>query len=589
MKSYKKFSDFDMFGYNVGLYFNGNIKEGTFFGIISTIIYILSFISVTIFYISETLSRKNYTFSKSIMKHENIASIKLDKEIFAVDFALEDPANYSEYIDETIYNVKVNLITGIRDPVTEGFSWYYEEIKTEPCSLDLFSENNQFFFKNRYKNKYCLYDINKKNLTGHYVFDLYSKIIISFYPCVNNTENNNNCKSKDIIDYYLNNSYASIFIQSITIDENQIPMTRTYIEKPFTTVNQYSFTNFQIFLKIVETEDDTGIILNSRKYKKLLQYDYATDMSTFNRKINDGNSFCQIAIKLSDIKTVYKRKFEKIYNAFGKAESIMTLIFSFIQFCSWLPVKTVYEVNVINKTFKFDMNTTKNKKMNESNISKHIINFNTENNVKKIKNNNNKLDIDDIKNENEENIREININNNLNFIQLKKSNSNIYKLNIKNNLLDDSNVKQNEDNSGNMLMNDILKKQSFNINKIPIIYKEPSENNQFRIRERKVNKLERKKHIVDIIKFKCYQLLFYYPIKYCSNKIKINLAKNAQDHFRKTMDVISIFRNVVTNQKIYKLIVKNQRIFNINDKEFFYYNKPIIGDNRVEKSTEKNI
>ena len=81
----------------------------------------------------------------------------------------------------------------------------------------------------------CLYVINEKNLTGHYLFDFCSKIIISFYPCVNSTDNNH-CKSKDDIDYYLNNTYASMFLQIITIDENQIPMTRTYIENPYTTV-----------------------------------------------------------------------------------------------------------------------------------------------------------------------------------------------------------------------------------------------------------------------------------------------------------------------------------------------------------------
>ena len=58
MKNYRELSDYDMFGYNIGLYFNGNIKEGTLFGIIFTIIYIISFIVVTIYYIIETLFQK---------------------------------------------------------------------------------------------------------------------------------------------------------------------------------------------------------------------------------------------------------------------------------------------------------------------------------------------------------------------------------------------------------------------------------------------------------------------------------------------------------------------------------------------------
>ena len=587
MKTYKDFSDYDMFGYNVGLYSNGHIKEGTLFGIISTIIYIFSFIGVTIYYINETFSRKNYTFSTSTMKHENIASIKLDKEIFALNFAMEDPEDYAEYIDETIYYIKANHITGIRDPKTQAFSWYYEEIKTGPCSLDMFGEENQRFFKDGYKNNYCLYDINKNNLTGHFVFGHYSKIIISFYPCVNSTENNNHCKPKNIIDYYLNNTYVSMLLQSITIDDNHIPMTRTYIENPFTTVSQYSFKNFQINLKIVETDDDTGVILSSRKKTKILQYDYITDMFAIKSRVNDGDSFCQINIKLSDRKTIYKRSFEKINIAFSKAGSIMTLVYTFIRLCFWLPVKSVYEINVINKVFRFDMNTA-NGKVNESHILKHLINFNSENLVKINRNNSNGLNFDDIKNENEENIKENYKNNKYNLMTLqKKSNTHINKLNIKKNFLNDSNIKRFEDNSGNMLINNILKKRSFNLKKTPNIFKENLENNQYKYRDWGEN-LESEKHIVDVIKFNCCQLLCYYPIRYCSNNVKINLAKKAQKFFRKTLDIISIFQNISTNQKIFKLVAKNQKFFGVYDKEVYYYNKPIITDDRIKK-TSKNI
>ena len=574
MKNYKELSDYDMFGYNVGLYFNGNIKEGTLFGIICTIIYIISFIIVTIYYTAGTFSRKNFTFTTSTMKHEDVATINLDKEILSLNFALEDPINYTEYIDETIYYIKANYITAIRDPITQGFSWYYEEIKTGPCTLDMFEKDNQRFFKDSYKNNYCLYGIDKKNLSGHFVFDHYSKIKISFYRCVNSTENNNHCKSKNIIDYYLNNSYFSMLLQSITIDQNQIPMTRNYIENPFTIISQYTFTNYQIFLKIIETEDDTGMIINSKKYRKLLQFDYSTNMYALNDKIYDIDSFCQIDIKLSDIKTVYKRKFEKIQDAFSKAGSIMTLIYSFIQFCSWLPVKTVYEVNVINKVFRFDINTAMNK-MNESNISRHVINFKSENNFKKFKGIKNELNINAIKNKNEENIREMSKDNNFNFMNSKKSNSNINKLNIKIYSLDDSNVKRIDDNSY-MSMNNIIKKRSFYINQIRNSFKEDSKN------KRRRRNLKSKKTIVDFIKFNCCQLICYYPTRHCSNNIKINLAKNAQKFFRKTLDIINVFQNSVTTHKIYKLIVKNQRIFEIYDKEFFCFRKPIITNSRID-------
>ena len=587
MKAYKKLSDYDIFGYSVGLYYNGNRKEGTLFGIIFTLVYILSFIGVTIYYIAEILNRKNYTFSTSTVKHENIASIDLNKEIFALNFALQDPINYLEFIDETIYSIKANHITGKRDPLTHAFSWSYEEIKTGPCTLDNFGKNSQHFFKEIYKNKYCLYDIDKKNLTGSYVFDYYSQIIISFYPCVNSSENNNHCKSKNIIDYYLNNTYVSMFLQSITIDQKQIPMTRTYIENPYTTISQYSFKDYQILLQIVETDDDTGIITDSKKYKKILQYDYSMNMFSLKNKVYD-NSFCEITIKLSDKKTIYKRRFEKITNALSKAGSLMTLIYSLIQLCSWLVVRTVYEVNIINKVFRLDINSTKNKKMNEEHIAKYLINFNSENYVKKNRSAFKKLKFEVIKNdnENEENFREINKDNsNLDFIQLK-NNPNFYKdkINIKNNNLNDLNNKNIENNISNMKINNFVKRRTFNISQMPKIFRRSSDNNQFRFGQRMMSGKSEK--VIDFIKFNCCQLLCYYAIKHCSNNFKIKLVKNAQKFIRKNLDIISVFQNVVQSNKIMKLILKNQEIFEILDKESYNYNKPIINDNRIEDNKD---
>ena len=139
-----------------------------------------------------------------------------------------------------------------------------------------------------------------------------------------------------------------------------------------------------------------------------------------------------------------------------------------------------------------------------------------------------------------------------------------------------------------MLMNNLLRKRSINVNNLPNIFKDCSENNLYRWRQRRWLTTE-SKHIVDIIKFNCCQLICYYPTRHCSNDIKINLAKKTQEFFRKTMDVINVFQNIISSNKIFKLIAKNQRTFNIYDKELFnYYNKQVISYNR-NKNTKKNI
>ena len=234
----------------------------------------------------------------------------------------------------------------------------------------------------------------------------------------------------------------------------------------------------------------------------------------------------------------------------------MTLILSLIQFCSWLPVKIVYETNVLNKVFRFDMTAAKNIKMNENNISRYIINSNSENYIKKNKSSSNILNL--IKNDNEENNKEMSKNNtNFNFTNSKnKCNTNTNQLSIKTNHRNDL-ITNMEHSNAYMIMNNVIQKRTLNINQIPNIFREVSENNQYMNRER-IRRVKSQKYISNIIKFNCCQLLCYSPTKHCSRNIKINLAKNAQNYFRKTLDIISVFQDAINNKKIIELIMNNR-------------------------------
>ena len=56
--------------------------------------------------------------------------------------------------------------------------------------------------------------MNEK-LVGHSNSDYQSYFYISFFPCVNTTKNNNNCKSREDIDNYLKSTFVSLQIQDI--------------------------------------------------------------------------------------------------------------------------------------------------------------------------------------------------------------------------------------------------------------------------------------------------------------------------------------------------------------------------------------
>ena len=578
MKSYQQFYEYDLFGYSVKLYINGNTKEGTLFGLITTLIYIICFIGVTIYYITETFNKKNYTFSTSTIEYEEAVSIILDKEIFAFNFALQDPITYVDYIDETIYQIKANLVTGIRDPVTQNFLWYNEEIKAGPCSSDMFSENNQNFYKEGFNNKYCLYDINKKNLTGNFAFDHYSRIVISFYSCVNSTENNNHCKSKDEIDYYLNSTYVGVTLLSVTIDEKHIPMTRNYVESPFTTVGENFFKDYQLSFKIIETEEDDGIILKSKKFGKTLQFESTKEMASINRKVYD-DSFCDITIKLSDRKTVYKKSYEKIPNALYKVGGIMPVIYYIIKICLLIPVKTIYEINAINKVFKFDM-TKIIKKRNERGISKIICNFNSDSKILKNKIKEDNLNV--LKSNIDENIKNNSKNTPIPESLYFKNNTD---LNIKiQNIIDIQNDSSANINNKNLVKKNFLMKNIFK-------HKKRSNNSPFsNFREniekenknykKYTNHQEESKYIVDMIKISWYQFLCHYPFKHCSHNIKIILAENGRKFYMQNLDIINVFQNIIMMKKLYDYFLTNKRIFGFHNynNDISFYDKPIITD-----------
>ena len=567
MKSYQKLYEYDLFGYTVGLYFNGNTKEGTLFGLIISLVYILTFIAVIIYYINEMFSRKKYTFSTSTMEQGGIVSIKLDKDIFAFNFGLQDPITYADYIDETIYNIKANLVTGKRDPVTQGFLWYSEEIKTESCSPDMFGRENQKYFKDSYKNKYCLVDIDQKNLTGHFNYDYYNQIIISFYKCINSTENNNHCKPKNIIDYYLNNTYVALFLQSLTIDENRISMLNFTMENHYTTIGQNFFKDYQIFFKIIDTEVDDGVIFKSKKYRRMLQIDYSKDRVAINQKVNDA-SLCDITIKLSDKKTIYKKSYEKLIDALYKAGGIMPIIYYIIKVCFLLPVKIVYEINVINKIFKFDMSRFITK-ISDKNI---IPNFKS-NSLK-----NSKLNI--IKDKNDEDIKDNNKNiANSELVYFKKNRYLVLKKPSVKDIQSDSSV--NHIYNKNISNNNLFPENNINQKKCDNNLNNFRENLEKEIKDYNINNQKNDKYIVNTIKINLCKLLCYWPIKHFTNNTEVILIEKGRKIFMESLDVVNVFQNIMRIKKVYDNILKNKGVFDLSDNNIniSYLNKQIFSDN----------
>ena len=100
-----------------------------------------------------------------------------------------------------------------------------------------------------------------------------------------------------------------------------------------------------------------------------------------------------------------------------------------------------------------------------------------------------------------------------------------------------------------------------------------------------LNKLEENKYIADMIKINWYQFLCYYPLKQCSNNIKINLAETGRKFYMQNLDIINVFRNIIMGKKLYNYMLTNKRIFGLSDdNNISYFDKPIIFDNKFDYS-----
>jgi len=96
-------------------------------------------------------------------------------------------------------------------------------------------------------NSYCVEDINL-TLKGEFKYDRISYIRIGIYPCINTTENNNHCKSQEIIDANLSGAYFSLLAKDIGLDPSNYsnPIIPTF-QDLYTTIDKSFFRDFILY------------------------------------------------------------------------------------------------------------------------------------------------------------------------------------------------------------------------------------------------------------------------------------------------------------------------------------------------------
>ena len=339
--------EIDFFGKIPELYLQGKSKQVTHVGRAFTAIYIIIYIIIFCYKLYRMLKRIDITFYDSYSNTNEIPQIHIDDENFTLAFGIFDEYNYP-FIDETIYY-----------PEAYFRGQGVEEVKIERC--DLSKMNPEFknnFDESDISNLYCLTNIN-------YTLRPFSNSLkIELYPCQSNDEEGDYCEPKEFIDEYLNDKVFKIFFIDIMLTpadyetpvKEKLKISNTQIYK---TIRQYLFTQMQL----VKIETSTNIIgfdfLTEPKVQDFLKFDSESMLPYPGNDPDDIYIYYPYSIfelQLNDKILLEKRQYIQLIDVLGEIGGLMEIIFSFLNLISILIVDSLYEKNMTNNLFSFNVN-----------------------------------------------------------------------------------------------------------------------------------------------------------------------------------------------------------------------------------------
>ena len=371
--------DIDMFGKEPELYYKSRPKKTSWIGRILSFLFVLVYFAFFLYKLIRMLKKVDVTFYDTFTYADKPPAIPLTHNNFYIAFALEDPITYNPFVDESVYYPKAYFKRA--EMKGDAFEWKIVELEVERCKLEKFGESYREVFKNvDLYNHYCFKDINNYILEGHFSYLLYSFFYIEFYPCVNTTESKK-CKPLNEIDYYLANTFISFEIENIELTpKNYENPTRPRNTDVYTTVGKKLFQEIHVYFEVVNIETDLDWFgfdeFENIKSDIYLKYDEMFIMGNLIEEdiYETGNKFCDVTFKLSENVRTQRRVYTKFVTILGDVGGLMEVIFTFFRLISSFSVDILYEISLVNRLFKFDLN--------KKNV---ILRENDQNNFKQIK------------------------------------------------------------------------------------------------------------------------------------------------------------------------------------------------------------
>lgn len=361
MKEKYNFLNYDIYSKRIGFYFNNSEKIGSYYGLCLTILYVISSLILFLVLLLRSIQKKEMKVSDSTIFSIETPNIDVNPTSIYFAFGLEDPITSNRFVDETIYFPKIIYFD--REKIKGEFQTVNRrEMDFEVCKEEGFGPDYQnLLLKGELSNSYCLKDYNL-TLSGGYKYNRMSYFRIRLYPCVNTTENNNHCKSPDIIDNYFKGGYFSILTKDIGLNpSNYTYPTLAILQDLYTTIDKQIYKDYILYYGITEVQTDTGIFFESIETKRFLDFRKETETINFRdeSEFYEGKAVCTIAFRLDDIIKIQKRSYIKLKEVFSSTGGYMQLISTIFSLISFIANKLIPELKIMNGIFKFNLSQQK--------------------------------------------------------------------------------------------------------------------------------------------------------------------------------------------------------------------------------------
>jgi len=549
MKGKINYLNYDMYSKRTSFFFKNQEKIGSYFGIFLTLTYLFTSIILFINQIILAIQKKELRVYDTTIYAQEMPSITVDSNQLYFAFGLEDPLTSNRFIDDSIYVPKIVFIDKIKKN-DKFVTVEQKNLEYERCNVENFGKDYQhLFIKDELNSSYCLKDFNF-NLTfaGGYKYERMTYIRIRIYPCVNNTENNNTCKSQDEIDHYMSSGYFSILLKDFGLNPSNysFPVLPT-LQDLYTTIDKKLYRNYILNFGVTEIHTDSGLLNENTNIKKYLQFRKELQTFTFRDEQDyyNGKSVILVQLKLDDTIVIQRRSYTKLSDMFSRIGGYMQLLNTVFILLSSIINKLNCEIKILNSIFKFNLEK-----------NKIILKFKT------------------LK---ESNLNNINLKSNKNslFFSPKRSNDNSKQIEIDNKSKNNLIFKENELGKGTLSLNisEIKKYESQNYtikinknkNNMPFAYSnlnlDSIKSKNQNIKENSINFnnndiLKKKYNFIfqeadNINDFNGHIYLDFFDI-FCSNRQskKYKLFNSGNSFYKKKIDIVHVFTIISIIEKI---------------------------------------